>query len=131
MPDKVRTGLGWLVGGVAVVIMVAGLWPQSAETDPDVRQQQLSQRIACPWCHGQSLAESDSEVARDLVVILREKIDAGWSDEEIYVFFASSYGDQVLLDPSLTGWGIVLWSLPVVALLVGGWVIWTRRRRLA
>ena len=130
MPETVRTVFGWLVAGAALAVIVIGLWPAPAAADPDVREQQLSQRIACPWCHGQSLAESDSEVAQDLVVILREKIDAGWSDDEIYDFFASSYGEQVLLDPPLTGWGIVLWSLPLIGLVGGGWVIWTRQRRL-
>ena len=130
MPETVRTVFGWLVAGAALAVIVIGLWPAPADADPDVREQQLSQRIACPWCHGQSLAESDSEVAQDLVVILREKIDAGWSDDEIYDFFASSYGEQVLLDPPLTGWGIVLWSLPLIGLVGGGWVIWTRQRRL-
>jgi cytochrome c-type biogenesis protein CcmH len=131
MSEMVRRGLGWLVAGVALVIIAVGLWPEPATADPDVREQQLSQRIACPWCHGQSLAESGSDVAEDLVVILREKIDAGWSDDEIYDFFASSYGEQVLLDPPLTGWGVALWSLPVLGLLGGGLVIWTRQRKTA
>ena len=121
---------GWVVAAIALAVMVVGLLPESVEADPEVRQQQLAQRIACPWCHVQSLAESDSVVAKDLVVILREKVDAGWSDDQIYEFFASSYGDQVLLDPPLTGWGIVLWSLPLIGLVGGGWVIWTRQRRL-
>ena len=60
----------------------------------------------------------------------RAAIDAV-TDDEIYDFFASSYGEQVLLDPPLTGWGIALWSLPVMVLLAGGWVIWTRQRRVA
>ena len=128
MRDRLRWTLGWLVAVLALVVMTVGLWPESVQADPDMRQQQLAQRIACPWCHGQSLAESDSQVAQDLVVILREKIDAGWTDDEIYDFFAASYGEQVLLDPPWTGWGIGLWSLPVVALAVGGWVIWTRQR---
>ncbi len=120
--------VGWLVALAAIAVMVVGLLPEPAAADPDLRQQQLAQRIACPWCHGQSLAESDSTVANDLVVILREKIDAGWSDDQIFDFFASSYGRQVLLDPPLTGWGVVLWSLPAVALIGGGWIVWTRQR---
>lgn len=127
MSERLRRILGWTVAVVAVAVMVGGLWPEAAEADPDVRQRQLAQRIACPWCHGQSLAESDSEVANDLVVILREQIDAGWSDDEIFDFFASSYGDHVLLDPPLTGWGIALWSLPAFGLVVGSWAIWKRR----
>ena len=124
-----RRIVGWLVATAALAVIVVGLWPESAEADPVVRAQQLAQRIACPWCDGQSLAESDSQVAQDLVVILREQIDAGWSDDQIYDFFASSYGDHVLLDPPLTGWGIALWSLPAIALVGGAWVIWKRQRR--
>lgn len=128
MREHTKRVLGWLVAVVALSIMVVGLWPEPAEADPDTRQQQLAQRIACPWCHGQSLAESDSQVAQDLVVILREKVDEGWSDAQIYGFFAARYGEQVLLDPPLSGWGVALWSLPALALVAGGWVIWTRQR---
>ena len=73
-----RRVIGWLVAAAALAVIVGGLWPESSEADPAVREQQLSQRIACPWCDGQSLAESDSQVAQDLVVILREQIDEGW-----------------------------------------------------
>ena len=116
------------VAALALVVIGVGLLPDAAEANPDDRQQHLSERIACPWCHGQSLAESDSQVAGDLVVILREKIDAGWTDGEIYDFFASSYGDHILLEPPLTGWGVALWLLPAGALGVGVWVIWRRQR---
>lgn len=116
------------VAVLALIVIGVGLLPDTAEANPDDRQQQLSERIACPWCDGQSLAESDSQVAGDLVVILREKIDAGWTDGEIYDFFASSYGEHILLDPPLTGWGVTLWLLPATALGVGGWVIWRRQR---
>lgn len=120
--------VGWVVALAALAVIIVGLLPETAVADPDVRAQRLTERIACPWCHGQSLADSDSSVAQDLVVILREKIDAGWTDAEIFDFFASSYGEHVLLDPRLSGWGIALWLLPLTALLAGGWVIWSRQR---
>lgn len=129
MADSLRRAVGWAVAGAALLVIVVGLLPQEAQADPDQREQYLSERIACPWCDGQSLAESDSQVARDLVVILREQIDEGWTDRQIYDFFASSYGEQVILEPPLAGWGIALWGLPVVALIVGGWVIWQRQSR--
>ena len=129
MSENFRRVAGWAVSAVALLIIVVGLLPGEADADPDQREQYLSERIACPWCDGQSLAESDSPVARDLVVIMREKIDAGWSDSEIYDFFASSYGEQVVLDPPLTGWGVALWAVPAAALVTGGWVIWKRQSR--
>ncbi len=127
MSDQLRRVAGWVIAGLALVTIVVGLLPEPADADPDQREQQLAERIACPWCDGQSLAESDSQVARDLVVILRERIDDGWTDEEIYDSFASSYGEQVLLDPPLTGWGLALWLIPPASLVVGVWVIWKRR----
>ncbi len=129
MSESLRRVAGWSVSAVALLIIVVGLLPGEADADPDQREQYLSERIACPWCDGQSLAESDSPVAQDLVVIMREKIDAGWSDGEIYDFFASSYGEQVVLDPPLTGWGVALWAVPAAALVTGGWVIWKRQSR--
>ena len=129
MSESVRRVAGWAVSAVALLIIIVGLLPGEADADPDQREQYLSERIACPWCDGQSLAESDSPVAQDLVVIMREKIDAGWSDGEIYDFFASSYGEQVVLDPPLTGWGVALWAVPAAALITGGWVIWRRQSR--
>ena len=127
MSETLRRVAGWSIAAIALAIIVIGLLPGEAEADPDRRQQYLSERIACPWCEGQSLAESDSPVAQDLVVILREKIDAGWTDGDIYDFFASSYGDHVVLEPPLTGWGVALWAVPAAALLTGGWVIWKRQ----
>lgn len=129
MSETARGIAGWAVAAVALLIIVVGLLPGEAEADPDQREQYLSERIACPWCDGQSLAESDSPVAQDLVVIMREKIDAGWTDGEIYDFFASSYGEQVVLEPPLTGWGVALWAVPAAALLTGGWIIWKRQSR--
>ena len=129
MSETVRRFAGWGVAAAALAVIVVGLLPGEADADPDQREQYLSERIACPWCDGQSLAESDSQVARDLVVIMREKIDAGWTDGEIYDFFASSYGEQVVLEPPLTGWGVVLWAVPAAALFTGGWVIWRRQSR--
>jgi cytochrome c-type biogenesis protein CcmH len=119
---------GWGVAIAALIVIVVGLLPEPAVADPAQRVRQLSARIACPWCDGQSLAESGSGVATDLLVILREKVDAGWSDAEIYDFFTARYGDQILLDPPISGWGIALWMMPVVALGVGGWVVVRRLR---
>ncbi len=127
MSDQLRRVAGWAVAAAALLVIVVGLLPEAAEADPDQREQHLAERIACPWCDGQSLAESDSQVARDLVTILREQIDEGWTDDQIFDFFAASYGEQVLLDPPLTGWGLALWGLPIAALIVGAYVIWQRR----
>jgi cytochrome c-type biogenesis protein CcmH len=119
---------GWGVAIAAIVVMVVGLLPNEAPTDPEQRAQSLERRLACPLCNGQSLAESDSEVASDLKGILREKIGEGMSDAQIFDFFAARYGEHIVLEPPLLGWGTVLWAGPLVALGVGSWVVWSRQR---
>lgn len=128
MSETIRRSLGWGIAVAAIAVMVIGLLPREAAADPEQRALDLEQRLACPLCHGQSLAESDSEVAEDLKVILRDKIAAGLSDDQIFDFFASRYGDHIVLEPPLLGWGIALWAGPLLALGVGGWIVWTRQR---
>jgi cytochrome c-type biogenesis protein CcmH len=127
MSDRVRRLLGWGVALGAIVVMVVGLLPKPAAADPEQRAQSLEQRLACPLCHGQSLAESGSDAAADLKVMIREKIDDGLTDAQILDFFRTRYGDHIVLDPPLLGWGLALWVAPVVAFGVGGWIVWTRR----
>jgi cytochrome c-type biogenesis protein CcmH len=131
MSDLLRRTVGWGVALAAITIMVVGLLPKDSVADADQRAVSLEQRLACPLCQGQSLAESDSQVAEDLKVILREKIDGGLTDDQIFDFFAARYGEHIVLEPPLLGWGLALWAVPVVALGVGGWVVWTRQRGTA
>jgi len=128
MRSDIRRMAGWGIAIAAIVVMVIGLLPREASADPEQRAVGLEQRLACPLCQGQSLAESDSQVAEDLKVILRDKIDEGMTDNQIFDFFAARYGEHIVLEPPLLGWGIALWAAPLLALGVGGWVVWTRQR---
>lgn len=128
MRRDIRRTAGWGIAIAAIVVMVIGLLPGESSADPEQRAVGLEQRLACPLCQGQSLAESDSQVAEDLKVILRDKIDEGMTDKQIFDFFAARYGEHIVLEPPLLGWGIALWAAPLLALGVGGWVVWTRQR---
>jgi cytochrome c-type biogenesis protein CcmH len=128
MRSDIRRMAGWGIAIAAIVVMVIGLLPGESSADPEQRAVGLEQRLACPLCQGQSLAESDSQVAEDLKVILRDKIDEGMTDKQIFDFFAARYGEHIVLEPPLLGWGIALWAAPLLALGVGGWVVWTRQR---
>lgn len=86
------------------------------------RARALSAELRCLVCQNQSIDDSDAELARDLRRLVRERIAAGDDDATIRAFLVARYGEFVLLRPSLNGQTMILWSLPVLALLAGGWI---------
>jgi len=130
MPERSR-GLVWLiVPAIAIVVMIVGLWPGDASApDPEARAYNLSIRLKCPICAGESIAGSQTDLAQDLRARIDDEIAAGSTDDEIIAMFVASYGEQVLLDPPSTGWGAALWVVPLGVLVIGGIAIFGLRRR--
>ena len=112
----------------AVLIMVLALRPAASVVSAQDRVDALSKTLVCPVCNGLSLDQSPSKVALDGVAFVTEKIDEGWSDDDIYEYWAGVYGTSAILDPGRSGLGPVLWGVPFALLLIGGYVIFTRRR---
>lgn len=112
----------------AVLIMVLALRPAASVVSAQDRVDALSKTLVCPVCNGLSLDQSPSKVALDGVAFVTEKIDEGWSDDDIYEYWAGVYGTSAILDPGRSGLGPVLWGVPFALLLLGGYVIFTRRR---
>ncbi len=132
-----RTALvAWLflaMASVAYAQQAAG--PETPLSDPaeEARAQALMQEIRCLVCQGQSIAESNADLARDLRIQLREKVAAGMSDADIRAFFKARYGDWILLKPPVESKTWLLWFGPpfllltLIALVVWRW----SHRRLA
>jgi cytochrome c-type biogenesis protein CcmH len=121
-----------IISLIAVAVIVGALLRSGDQPTSNAdRVEHVASRIRCPFCNGESIAEATSAVARDLEVQIAEKVAAGETDQEIYDFFADRYGESLLLDPPLLGWGWALWALPLAALLAGGAAILGRRRRVA
>jgi cytochrome c-type biogenesis protein CcmH len=82
-------------------------------------------------CQNQSIDDSDAPLARDLRILVRERLTAGDSDAKVIEFLTARYGEFVLLKPRLTAGTALLWFAPVIALIVGGCglLIALRRRR--
>ncbi|QMU56102.1 MAG: cytochrome c-type biogenesis protein CcmH [Candidatus Mycalebacterium zealandia] len=93
----------------------------STETVLD-RTDTIARQLMCPVCAGQSVAESNSDLARDMRKIIRKKIENGETDEEIILWFQGKYGDTILAEPPLKGFSLVAWFLPVIAAIAGGMV---------
>ena len=85
----------------------------------ELRARIISKNIRCMVCQNQSIDESDAELAKDLRVLIRNKIKEGFSDKEIYNFLTERYGDFILLKPALKKDTIALWFLPFIFLIIG------------
>ena len=124
-------GLVWfIVPVIALGVVLVGLWPGNESVpDPEARAYNLSIRLKCPICAGESIAGSQTDLAKDLRARINDEIAAGSTDDEIIAMFVASYGEQVLLDPPSTGWGAALWVVPLGVLVIGGIAIFGLRRK--
>jgi cytochrome c-type biogenesis protein CcmH len=90
---------------------------------------ELSKELRCMVCQNQSIDDSDAPLARDLRLLVRERIAAGDSDRQVMDFLVTRYGEFVLLKPRFTPHTLLLWLLPPVVLIGGGLTLWAFGRR--
>jgi cytochrome c-type biogenesis protein CcmH len=109
--------------------------PDEVLADPalEARARHISQGLRCLVCQNQSIDDSDADLARDLRIILRERLSAGDSDKQAIAYITSRYGDFVLLKPPIEPATWALWFGPAALLLLGGAGLYVgmRRRRAA
>ena len=100
--------------------------PDEVLADPvlEQRARNLSAQLRCMVCQNQSIDDSNAELARDLRVLVRERLSNGDSDEQVIDYVVSRYGEFVLLNPRMSAKTIILWATPVL-LLLGGAVAMT------
>jgi cytochrome c-type biogenesis protein CcmH len=129
MSEKSRSILAIGVSVVALAVIIFGVFSEpAAEASPEDRVAALSASIRCPFCNGESLADSQANVAADYRALIAEQVEAGATDEEIIDTFAANFGDSFILDTSTSVWSIALWVIPVGALVVGGgMLLWMKR----
>ncbi len=85
----------------------------------DKQVSDISNELLCPVCRGQTVAESNSDLANDFRDIIKTKLKEGQTKEEILNYFTSRYGDSVLSSPPAKGFRLIIWILPVAVLLFG------------
>ncbi|MEM8794405.1 MAG: cytochrome c-type biogenesis protein [Pseudomonadota bacterium] len=105
--------------------------PNERLDDPalEARARALSAELRCLVCQNESIDASEAELARDLRVLVRERLVAGDTDDEVLDFLVARYGEFVLLRPRFAAHTLVLWLSPFAILLVGVGYIMLRRRR--
>jgi cytochrome c-type biogenesis protein CcmH len=107
--------------------------PDEKLADPamEARAREISKELRCLVCQNQSIDDSNADLARDLRVLVRERLVAGDSNDQVLAYVTDRYGDFVLLRPPLKSYTLVLWAGPFAVLLVAGLgtAVYLRRRR--
>ena len=99
------------------------------DASKEARARELSRELRCMVCQNQSIDDSDAPLARDLRLLVRERIAAGDSDGQVIDFLVARYGEFVLLKPRFTPHTLVLWLLPPLVLAGGALALWRYSRR--
>lgn len=95
--------------------------PDEVLSDPmlEKRARAISGELRCMVCQNESIDDSNAELARDLRILVRDRLKEGDSDEQAMDFIVDRYGEFVLLKPRLNARTVLLWGFPVVILLIG------------
>jgi cytochrome c-type biogenesis protein CcmH len=126
---------------LALLVVLLTAWPALAVNPDEVladpaleaRARAISENLRCLVCQNQSIDDSDADLARDLRIIVRERLTAGDTDAQAVQFIVDRYGEYVLLNPVVAPHTILLWVAAPVVLLIGGIAVFigARRKRAA
>jgi len=100
---------------------------QANEDNKEVLE--IYKNLRCLVCQGQSIADSNSDFASTIKLVVRDQINQGKSKDEIYLFLVSKYGEWIVYKPSFNRNNLILWILPYLVLLLGGLIIFTIIRK--
>ncbi len=114
---------------IGLVFSAYAVQPDEVLDDPalEARARDLSTQLRCLVCQNQSIDDSDAPLAKDLRVLVRERLVAGDSDEQVKDFVVARYGEFVLLNPRFGAHTLLLWGLPFIILLGGALLVYRRR----
>ncbi len=120
----------WLIACSAAAYAVQ---PDEIMADPaqEARARELSRELRCMVCQNQSIDDSEASLARDLRILVRERIAAGDSNAQVIDYLVARYGEFVLLKPRFKSETLLLWLLPPLVLVGGGVALWMHGRRRA
>ncbi len=107
---------------IALALPAGAVQPDEILADPalEARAREISREVRCPVCQGESIDDSNAQISKDLRIIIRERLVAGDTNEEVIDFLVARYGEFVLFDPPKTGINLVLWLAGPAMLLAGG-----------
>ncbi len=103
--------------------------PQPPDSALEARVRALSSELRCPVCQGESIQDSPAALAVEMKAVVREQLAAGRTPDDVKAYFVDKYGEWILLRPRASGWNILVYAMPMLALLIGVAVIVRATRR--
>lgn len=120
----------WRIAGlVCVGLLIPVIVLGASAPDLEERVREIAAGLRCVVCQNLSVADSPSELAKEMRNLVRELVQQGKSRDEILAYFVSRYGEFVLLSPPKRGFNLLVWALPFVALVAGGYGVYLVTRR--
>jgi cytochrome c-type biogenesis protein CcmH len=114
-----------LLASSFVLAMLFAALAHVVHADPlDHETRRIGKQLQCPICSGAAVADSPSELAGQMRNVIRAKLEAGESEEQIIAYFVERYGDSVLIEPPRRGIGLAVWIAPVGVLAIGALLLW-------
>ena len=131
MPMRLLRAAILMFGLLAMALPAHAVQPDEIMADPakEARARELSKELRCMVCQNQSIDDSEAPLARDLRLLVRERIAAGDSNGQVIDFLVARYGEFVLLKPRFTPHTLLLWLVAPLALILGGVALWRQSRR--
>ena len=111
---------------ILYIIFLLLAFSKSSFSNDQELENKINKNLRCLICQGQSIYDSQSDLAESMKLVVKQKIESGMSEEEIYSFFKIQYGEWILYDPQLNTKNFALWLLPILVFLVGGIIILTK-----
>jgi cytochrome c-type biogenesis protein CcmH len=117
-----------------VALVAAPVWSASAQrprTDAELDSltRSVASQLRCPVCQGESILDSPASLAQEMRTLVRTQLAQGKSPDEVRAYFVSKYGEWILLAPPASGFTLLVYALPLAALLVGAAVVFFAVRR--
>ena len=131
-----RPGRGWWVAPTLRIVLAlwagaaAAVQPDEVLDDPvlETRARAISAELRCLVCQNESIDESNADLARDLRILVRERLVEGDTDDEVIDFVVARYGEFVLLRPNASGVNLVLWLAGPILFLLALVMLWASFR---
>lgn len=126
-----RRALLWLGAALLLGDPASAQVPGTVAIDTALerRTRELASELRCPVCQGLSIADSPSELAQEMRAVVKDQLAAGKTPDEIKTYFVDKYGEWALLSPKPIGLNLLVYVLPLMMVVGGGWFVWRFVRR--